>query len=169
MSRRFLRRRGHRILTLVCSVLVAMVPALSAVASTPPRAATTAGTSSAAEPGITSVSARDTTIVVTGTVPDASTPVAVYALGAQAPLDSYTGTEPATSTTSDASGGFTATLPRMDPTGQDRLYDQYVVVSGGETPPSPSGARTTSTGWTSPGPATSPTRRRRARRDCRSR
>ncbi|MGW5366285.1 DUF5722 domain-containing protein [Actinopolymorpha pittospori] len=129
MSRRLLRRRGHRILTVVACVLVAMVPALSAVASTPPRAATTAGTS-AAEPGIASVSARDTTIVVTGTVPDTSAPVAVYALEAQAPPDSYTGTVPAASTTADTSGGFTATLPRMDAAGQDRLYDQYVVVAG---------------------------------------
>ena len=127
MSVRF-PRRGLLVLTVgLLGVLLAMPTSLSAWAE---GARTPAPASAAAAAGLTSVSARDATVEVAGTVDTGGAPVRIYALGTAADPASYVDAEPAATATAGADGAFAASLPRADDAGHDRLYDQFVAVVG---------------------------------------
>jgi Family of unknown function (DUF5722) len=112
-------------------VVVLAVLAVLAVGLTPatPVAAQPAHTAGAAA-GVTSVSAGDTSVTVIGNAGAAAVQVEVYALGTEADPSTYPDSSPVATTTSGPDGAFTATVPRVDESGRDRLYDQYVAVTG---------------------------------------
>ncbi len=119
-----LRRRSLLTVAAALAALMAATMGVStaAVASPATRLATT--------DGIAAVSAHDTTVEVGGTVADAGSTVAIYALGAEADSSNYADGELVARTTAGADGAFTASFPRSDQAGHDRLYDQYVAVAG---------------------------------------
>lgn len=94
--------------------LIAGVAALCLVAV---GIGTTAAAAPVADPvGITSVSASDATIQVTGTAaPDAD--VSVYALGPEQDESAWAGTTPVATVRSDSTGAFAATVSRAGDSG----------------------------------------------------
>ncbi|HEY8455866.1 MAG TPA: DUF5722 domain-containing protein [Actinopolymorphaceae bacterium] len=118
-----MRRRLASRLLLALALTVSSVPLALVLVTGHAGAQTTA-------PGITSVSAGDDTIVVTGRVEPGATDVAIYALGAEADPESYADAAPTVTATPDTDGAFVASIPRLDAEGWDRLYDQYVAVVG---------------------------------------
>jgi hypothetical protein len=116
----------RRVVALVAGVLLTLPAASAAWAG--PAAGRLAAAS--ADPGIASVVAKDTTVEVAGSAGAAEVGVRIYALGTEADPGSYPNAEPVATVPSGADGAFTASLPRVDGAGHDRLYDQYVAVTG---------------------------------------
>ncbi len=114
---------------LVLAVVFATTLTLCGVLGAPERARAESPSGTSAATGITSVAAHDATVEVAGSVDTAGAPVSVYALGAEADPGSYADSEPAATTTAGADGAFTASVPRTDSAGRDRLYAQYVAVT----------------------------------------
>ncbi|MEQ7126605.1 DUF5722 domain-containing protein [Actinopolymorpha sp. B11F2] len=123
-------RPDRGVISRAVALLVGVLLALPAATSAWAGSAVGAEVSPAAEAGIASVVAKDTTVEVVGSAGAAGVEARIYALGTEADPESYPGADPVAAVTSGADGAFTASLPRVDRAGHDRLYDQYVAVTG---------------------------------------
>ncbi|WP_329258895.1 DUF5722 domain-containing protein [Actinoallomurus sp. NBC_01490] len=114
--------------------ILTVLLALATVLSTATTMTLSAGSARAQSmSGITQVAVDETGVVVTGDAGTTAGKVAIYALGPWQEPKIPEGESPVATSEPDATGAFTARLPRFADDGRDRLYDKFLAVAGGDT------------------------------------